>query len=125
VVLLVEDSSDLRSTLAEVLTKEGFYVVEAADGHEAIERARIVLPDVIVMDLSLPILDGAAATRVLKAYAPTSGIPTVAFTGLSVSFSEAQALGLDDVIRKPCPPEELVARLRAVLGPRLAVPGRH
>ncbi len=106
--------------MAEALTMEGFSVVEAANGREAIERARSVLPDAIVMDLSLPILDGAAATRVLRTYAPTSRIPTLALTGLSVSPSEAQSLGLDGVLRKPCVPEDLAARLRLVIAPRLA-----
>jgi CheY-like chemotaxis protein len=121
VVLLVEDFSELRSTLAEVLKREGFLVVEARDGREAVDRARSVLPDVIVMDLSMPIFDGAAAAGALKTYALTSRIPIVAFTGLSVSASEARALGLDDVIRKPCTPEELVSRLRALLGPKRAL----
>jgi CheY-like chemotaxis protein len=119
-VLLVEDSSELRETVAEALGGEGFYVREASNGREAIDRARSLLPDVIVMDLSLPVLDGASAARVIKTYAPTADTRIVAFTGMSVGPSDALALGLDGVIRKPCDPPAMAAALRSVLerGPR-------
>ena len=116
-VLLAEDSADLRELFGEILTNEGFSVIEAGDGREAVARARSGLPDIIVMDLSLPVLDGAAATRVLKTYLPTARIPILALTGLRVSVAEAQAMGLEGVIRKPCDPEALVAHIRQILRP--------
>ena len=114
-VLLVEDRAELRATLADVLAREGFSVVEARDGREAVEQARSLLPDIIVMDLSLPVLDGLAAVRVLKTFAATGAIPIVVLSGLSLSRSEVDAMALDGVLRKPCAPEALAARLHAVL----------
>lgn len=120
-VLLAEDVEELRSTLALILSREGFTVVEAADGRQAVERALDVQPDLIAMDLSLPVLDGAAAIRVLRTYASTRDIPVVALSGMWVSPSEAQVLRLAAVVRKPCTPNDLVAHLRAVLGPKRAL----
>ena len=120
VVLLVEDHADLRAALADGLTLEGFSVAEARDGQEAVDRARTMLPDIILMDLSLPVLDGASAASVLRTYASTSEIPIVALTGMAVDPSEAPGLGLDGIIRKPCAPQALAVALRGVLlsGPR-------
>jgi CheY-like chemotaxis protein len=115
--LLVEDLSELRTALAEALELEGFSVVQARDGREAVAQALRLLPDVILLDLSLPVMDGASAARVIKLYAPAREIPIIAFTGMSVGTSEARALGLDGVIRKPCAPQAVAAALRAALRP--------
>jgi CheY-like chemotaxis protein len=118
VVVLVDDSADVRSSLAEVLRAEGFTVIEAADGREGVERTRAAMPDLVLMDLSLPVLDGAAAMRIIKSFAPTRGIPVVALTGLSLSPSDLLALGFDASLHKPCSPHALLECLAAVVSTR-------
>jgi two-component system cell cycle response regulator DivK len=113
VVLLVEDVADVRSVLAEMLQREGFAVVEASNGHEAIVYASSVTIDAIVMDLSLPLLDGVEATRVLRSQERTRAIPIVALTGYPIEPVDRREF--DDVLAKPCHPDALVQRLRAVL----------
>jgi CheY-like chemotaxis protein len=115
VVVLVDDSADVRSSLAEVLRAEGFKVIEAADGREGVERTRAVTPDLVLMDLSLPVLDGAAAMRVIKSFVPTRSIPVIALTGLSLSASDLLALGFDAALRKPCSPHALLECVAAAV----------
>lgn len=115
VVVLVDDSADVRSSVAEVLRAEGFTVIEAADGREGVERTRAAMPDLVLMDLSLPVLDGAAAMRIIKSFVPTRGIPVVALTGLSLSPSDLHALGFDAALRKPCAPHVLLECVAAVV----------
>lgn len=101
----------------------GFRVAEAQNGIEAIEQARLVMPDLILMDLSMPIVDGWEATRRLKADATTKAIPVVAFTGHAMAgYSEsARSSGCDVVITKPCLPQDLIKEIKKVLGrPRAA-----
>jgi CheY-like chemotaxis protein len=113
-VLLVEDSLDVRLTLLAMLTREGFDAIQAADGQEGFDRACAVRPDVVVMDLSLPVMDGAEATRRLKADERTRHIPIVALTGRSLPAWELAKAGFDAVLTKPCLPDVLVAHLRAL-----------
>src|ERR1700752_4662904 len=88
-VLLVDDYPDAREMYSEYLAFSGFEVVEAANGVEALERAVAEKPDIILMDLSLPVMDGWEATRRLKADARTAHIPIVALTGHALAgFSE-------------------------------------
>jgi two-component system cell cycle response regulator DivK len=115
VVLVVDDFVDLREVFTEILTHEGFAVIEAADGREAVERTRASKPDVIVMDLSLPVMDGAQAARVLKSDPSTFTIPILAVTGYSSAAAGLGAL-FDAILHKPIDPAELVVRVRRVLG---------
>jgi CheY-like chemotaxis protein len=116
-VLLVDDFPDAREMYSEYLRFSGFEVVEAANGMEALEWAASVAPDIILMDLSLPVMDGWEATRRLKADARTSGIPVVALTGLAhAGISDgARRAGCDAFVTKPCLPEDLVKEIRKVL----------
>jgi CheY-like chemotaxis protein len=113
VVLLVEDVADVRTVLADILVREGFGVVEAANGHEAIVYASALTIDVVIMDLSLPLLDGVATTRVLRANERTRNIPVIALTGYPVEGPDRHEF--EHVLAKPCLPEVLVQRVRAVL----------
>lgn len=116
-VLLVDDYPDAREMYSEYLQFSGFDVVEAANGMEALARAADEAPDIILMDLSLPVMDGWEATRRLKADPRTAGIPVVALTGhVLASISEgAKQAGCDAFVTKPCLPEDLVIEIRRVL----------
>ena len=116
-VLLVDDYPDAREMYSEYLEFCGFDVVEAANGIEALERAADAAPDIILMDLSLPVMDGWEATRRLKADKRTASIPVVALTGHALAgISEgARNAGCDAFVTKPCLPEDLVKEIRKVL----------
>src|SRR5262245_25126762 len=116
-VLLVDDYPDARSMYSEYLTYSGFDVLQAANGVEALEQAFGARPDVILMDLSLPIMDGWEATRRLKADPRTAAIPVVALTShaLAGSSDGAKKAGCDAFVTKPCLPDDLVKEIRKVL----------
>ncbi len=116
-VLLVDDYPDAREMYSEYLQFSGFDVVEAANGMEALRRAADDAPDIILMDLSLPVMDGWEATRRLKADQRTAHIPVVALTGHALAgISEgARQAGCDAFVTKPCLPEDLVREIRRVL----------
>ena len=116
-VLVVDDFEDNRAMYAEFLGFSGYRVVQAANGKEALEFARDLRPDAIVMDLSLPVMDGWEATRRLKADESTRGIPIVALTGhtLPGPSAEAKEAGCDAVLVKPCLPDRLVSKLEELL----------
>lgn len=116
-VLLVDDYPDAREMYREYLQFSGFDVVEAANGLEALQRAVDTQPDIILMDLSLPVMDGWEATRRLKADARTTRIPVVALTGHALAgISEgAKLAGCDAFVTKPCLPDDLVKEIRRVL----------
>src|SRR6266513_6123245 len=116
-VLLVDDYPDAREMYSEYLKFSGFDVVEATNGVEALQRAIDTSPDIILMDLSLPVMDGWEATRRLKADQRTSSIPVVALTGhaLAGMFEGAKKAGCDAFVTKPCLPEDLVKEIRKIL----------
>jgi two-component system, cell cycle response regulator DivK len=116
-VLLVDDSEDNREVYAQYLSFSGFRVESAVDGIEAVEMATRLHPDVIVMDLSLPRLDGWEATRQIKSAPATSGIPVIALTGHAVSESKRRALdaGCSGYLTKPCLPDILVSEIRRLV----------
>ena len=116
-VLLVDDYPDAREMYTEYLEFSGFEVVEAGNGMEALQRAVDSAPDIILMDLSLPVMDGWEATRRLKADRRTARIPVVALTGHALAgISEgARRAGCDAFVTKPCLPEDLVKEIRKVL----------
>lgn len=121
-VLIVEDQPDLRHLYAQQLTLSGFDVIEASDGVDAIAHTSSQFPDVVLMDLSLPILDGWEATRRLKADARTAHIPIVALTAHDDSggLQRATSAGCDWFVPKPCAPDALITEVRRVLsGPKL------
>jgi CheY-like chemotaxis protein len=116
-VLLAEDFEDARELYREYLEFSGFSVQTAANGREAIQLAESLLPDLILMDASMPVLDGWQATAQLKANAATKHIPILALTAHAFDDArqEAKAVGCDGFVTKPCLPDDLVARVRAVL----------
>jgi two-component system phosphate regulon response regulator PhoB len=116
-VLVVDDEEDIQELVRYNLAKEGYKVACVGTGEEALEYARSNLPDLVVLDLMLPGLDGLEVCRVLKGDPKTAGVPVVM---LSAKGEEADVvtgleLGADDYVTKPFSPRILVARIRAVL----------
>ena len=116
-VLVVEDYQDAREMYAAYLQFSGFRVAEATNGLEAIEKTLELLPDIILMDLALPKMDGWEATRRLKSDERTKHIPIVALTGHALpGHSEgARQAGCDAFVTKPCLPDALVAEVQRML----------
>ncbi len=116
-VLVVDDYQDAREMYAECLGACGFSVAEAETGDEAVAKALELLPDVILMDLSLPGMDGWTATRTLKRNTRTAGIPVVALTGHGRADAPgaAREAGCDAFLIKPCLPDDMVATVRKVM----------
>jgi len=116
-VLVVEDYQDAREMYAAYLQFSGYGVAEAANGIEAVEKTLELLPDIVLMDLALPRMDGWEATRRLKADARTRHIPVVALTGhaLAGHAEGAREAGCDAFVTKPCLPDALVAEIKRLL----------
>jgi two-component system cell cycle response regulator DivK len=116
-VLVVEDYQDAREMYAAYLQFSGFLVAEATDGVEAIAKTLQLMPDIILMDLALPKMDGWEATRRLKSDARTKHIPIVALTGhaLAGHAEGARQAGCDSFVTKPCLPDALVAEIQRML----------
>ena len=116
-ILVVDDFADNREMYTQFLEFSGFRVAEAQNGNEALEKAFDLRPDLIVMDLSLPGLDGWEATRRLKADDRTRGIPVIALTGHALAGHSKGAMdaGCDAFITKPCLPERLMEEITSML----------
>jgi len=119
-ILVVDDYQDAREMYAEYLEFSGFRVAEAKNGAEALDKAFELTPDIILMDLSLPVMDGWEATRRLKADERTRHIPVVALTGhtLSGHSNGAKEAGCDAFVTKPCLPDALVQEVKRQLDAR-------
>jgi CheY-like chemotaxis protein len=124
-VLVVEDYQDAREMYIAYLQFSGYRVAEASNGIEAIEKARALMPDIILMDLALPKKDGWQATKELKADERTRHIPIVALTGhaLATHADSARESGCDAFVTKPCLPDALVAEIQRMLAGRVGAGG--
>lgn len=116
-ILVVEDQEDNRQILRDLLANTGYEMIEAEDGEEALAIAATERPDLILMDIQLPVLDGYEATRRLKADPALRAIPVIAVTSYALSGDEekARAAGCDAYIAKPYSPRELLAKVREYL----------
>jgi two-component system cell cycle response regulator DivK len=112
-ILLVEDNEMNRDMLSRRLEKRGYTLLIAADGGVGVEMAKSGRPDLILMDMSLPVIDGWEATKLLKADAATKGIPIIALTAHAMDSDRAQALdaGCDDFDTKPVELPRLLAKI--------------
>jgi CheY-like chemotaxis protein len=116
-ILLVEDNEMNRDMLSRRLTRKGFEVLLAEDGAAGVARARSEAPALVLMDMSLPVLDGWEATRRLKADPATARIPVIALTAHAMSEDRDRALaaGCDDYDTKPIDLERLLAKMNGLL----------
>jgi CheY-like chemotaxis protein len=116
-ILVVDDFEDAQEMYKQYLEFSGYRTATAANGKEAVEKANQLAPDLILMDLSLPVMDGWEATRRLKSSGRTRDIPVVALTGhaLSGHSERAREAGCDAFVTKPCLPDELVAEIQRML----------
>jgi CheY-like chemotaxis protein len=126
-VLVVEDYTDALELYQEYLEFAGLRVITARNGLEAVARASEHRPDLIVMDIALPFLDGLEATRRIRADERTRTIPIVGLTGTVVRGAEreARAAGCDQFVTKPCLPEELMRHVRDALAAAAARRGQE
>jgi DNA-binding response OmpR family regulator len=117
-VLLVEDEDQLRRVMKDLLEREGYIVAEARDGVQALDEVDRHAPDIVVLDLNLPGLDGYSVLRQLRSRPATRGIPVMVLTAKGDEDNEVRVfeLGADDFITKPFRARALSARLEAVLG---------
>ncbi len=113
-ILIVEDQEDNRAILRDLLSQAGYDLIEAADGGEGVELALKERPDLILMDIQLPVIDGYEATRQIKGNAELKSIPIIAVTSYALSGDEAKAraAGCDGYVTKPFSPRQLLAKVR-------------
>jgi two-component system cell cycle response regulator DivK len=118
-ILVVEDDADNRKIVVKVLTREGYETLEAADGRVALALARAELPDLIMMDLGIPHVDGLEASRQLKADPRSADIPIIALTAFAQRGDEERArkAGCDGYLSKPCRPQTIRDAVRRFLPP--------
>ena len=116
-ILLVEDNPENREMLSRRLARRGFEILFAEDGAEAVEAARAERPDLVLMDLNLPVMDGWEATRRIKADPDTASIPIIALTAHAMSGDSQTALdaGCDDYDTKPVDLQRLLDKIGAQL----------
>lgn len=116
-ILIIEDQEDNRAILRDLLSQAGYALIEAADGEEGVELAQSERPDLILMDIQLPLIDGYEATRRIKAKPELKSIPIIAVTSYALSGDEAKAraAGCDGYVTKPFSPRDLLAKVRAYL----------
>jgi two-component system, cell cycle response regulator DivK len=113
-ILVVEDQVDNRQILRDLLSNVGYEVVEAEDGAQALAVVKLEQPDLILMDIQLPILDGYEATRRIKAQPDLQHIPIIVVTSYALSGDEGKArdAGCDAYVTKPYSPRQLLAKIR-------------
>jgi CheY-like chemotaxis protein len=116
-ILIVEDNEMNRDMLSRRLEKKGYEIVMAFDGQQGVKMAQSELPDLILMDMSLPILDGWDATRQIKASPKTSSVPVIALTAHAMSGDREKSIeaGCDDYDTKPIELKRLLEKIEALM----------
>ena len=117
-ILVVEDQEDLRGILRDLLTSSGYEMLEAADGQAGVDKAKAEKPDLILMDIQMPVMDGYDATRQIKADPELKSIPIVAVSSFAMKGDEekARASGCDHYVTKPYSPIQLLRTVRGFIG---------
>lgn len=116
-ILVIEDQEDNRAILRDLLSATGFDLIEAVNGAEGVAKAAAEKPDLILMDIQMPVMDGYEATRRIKADPATAAIPVVAVTSYALSGDEAKtkAAGCDGYVTKPYSPRQMLTVIRGFL----------
>jgi two-component system, cell cycle response regulator DivK len=116
-ILVVEDTDDNRKIIRDLLTAAGYALIEATDGAEGVALAQKERPDLVLMDIQLPEIDGYEATRQIRAIPELAKVPIIAVTSYALSGDDAKAraAGCDDYVAKPFSPRQLLAKIRAFL----------
>jgi two-component system, cell cycle response regulator DivK len=116
-ILVVEDQEDLRGVLRDLLTGSGYTVIEAGDGEAGVATAKSDHPDLILMDIQMPVIDGYEATRRIKADPALKSTPVVAVSSFAMKGDEekARAAGCDHYVTKPYSPMQLLRLVRGFL----------
>ena len=122
-VLLVEDHEEIWDFLSRRLKRRGFDVILATDGKEGVEKARSEGPDVVLMDMNLPVMDGWTAAQALKSDPPTAKLPIIALTAHAMSGDREKAIaaGCDDYHAKPIDFSKLLTQIEALVGAGVGV----
>ena len=117
-ILLVEDNEDNRDMLSRRLERKGFEVILAVDGQDGINKANSKMPNLILMDMSLPVMDGWEATKILKGNPETASIPVIALTAHAMSSDREKAIeaGCDDYDTKPIDFARLLEKIASLTG---------
>jgi len=120
-ILVVEDQEDLRGVLRDLLTGSGYAVAEAADGQAGVEITRSERPDLVLMDIQLPVMNGYEAIRQIKADATLNATPVIAVSSYAMKGDEekARAAGCDHYVTKPYSPLQLLRTIRGILSDQL------
>ena len=123
-ILVVEDQEDNRQILRDLLGNAGYELIEAENGEEALAAVARQRPDLILMDIQLPVMDGYEATRQIRTNPGMKSVPIIAVTSYALAGDESKALaaGCDGYVSKPYSPRELLAKVRAHLA--ISLPGR-
>ncbi len=116
-ILVIEDQEDNRAILRDLLKASGYALIEAFDGAEGVAKAEAELPDLILMDIQMPVMDGYEATRRIKAIPACAAIPVIAVTSYALSGDEAKTrtAGCDGYVAKPYSPRQMLATIRSFL----------
>jgi two-component system cell cycle response regulator DivK len=116
-ILVIEDTEDNRQIIRDLLTSVGYEMIEAVDGLEGVTTAEREQPDLILMDIQLPGIDGYEATRRIRAIPALAKVPIIAVTSYALSGDEAKtrAAGCDGYVAKPFSPRQLLAKVREFL----------
>ena len=117
-ILLVEDNELNRDMLSRRLTRKGYEVQFALDGQEAVDKAKALMPDLVLMDIGLPVIDGYDATRAIKSDDATKSIPVIALTAHAMAEDRKRCLdaGCDDFDTKPIDLSRLLEKIQSLLG---------
>jgi two-component system, cell cycle response regulator DivK len=118
-ILVIEDTEDNRQIIRDLLTSFDYELIEAADGEEGVAAAQTHRPDLILMDIQLPVMDGYEATRRIRAIPELARVPIIAVTSYALSGDETKTrqAGCDGYVAKPFSPRQLLAKIREFLPP--------
>lgn len=118
-ILFADDHEDNRVAIMAVLEREGYRMIGAANGEEAVQMVRAHMPDLVLMDLAMPVMDGRAAMLALRQDPATAKLPIIVITAMALTVDRDRmvAEGFDGLLIKPCMPPHLVQEVRRFIGP--------